>query len=110
MVLRGYLVEERLFVVGFQIAQTGLVGYGLANRRGWQYYVFVVLMDILANYYSVLSKTGHFNVADILIWVIAFSVLTNVPVFWLCWRDQKQKLIPISDPPLIDSDQLRNHQ
>jgi RsiW-degrading membrane proteinase PrsW (M82 family) len=93
--------EERLFGIGFQIAASALAGYGLAKHKGWQYFIIVVLLHTLANYYAVLAETNRLSPAEGLIWVIAFGVLASAVTIWLRWCEPKT--IPISDSAVINN-------
>jgi uncharacterized membrane protein YhfC len=77
---------ERLFAVGFHIAVSALVGYGLAKGRGWQYYLIAAGLHSLLNYGVVLIQKGYFTIVQLEVYAAVFAIVLTAVVMRLRWR------------------------
>jgi hypothetical protein len=77
---------ERFFAVGFHIAVSALVGYGLAKGKGWQVYLIAAGLHTLLNYGAVITQKGYFNVVQVETYVAVFTVIVAAVLFWLRWQ------------------------
>jgi RsiW-degrading membrane proteinase PrsW (M82 family) len=75
---------ERFFAVGFHIAVSALVGYGLAKGKGWQFYLIAVGLHALFNYGVVVRQYFYLRYGfDTLVHVELFiAVLAVVVAVW----------------------------
>jgi len=90
---------ERLFAVALHIATSALVGYGLAKRKGLQFYLIASFLHGLTNYSVVLLQTNHLTSIQAEIYLTAISVSATIVTLWLRWH--KPKEIPVDDTPVI---------
>jgi RsiW-degrading membrane proteinase PrsW (M82 family) len=77
---------ERFFAVGFHIAVSALVGYGLAKGWGWQFYLIASGLHALLNYGVVLLSFGVFGIVGIEVYAAVVTALVTAVVLWLRWR------------------------
>jgi RsiW-degrading membrane proteinase PrsW (M82 family) len=80
---------ERLFAVAFHIAASALAGYGLAKRRGWQFYLLAAFLHGVLNYSIILMQTGLFTAVQLEIYIAVISVAVTAAALWLRWRKDK---------------------
>ena len=76
---------ERFFAVGFHIAVSALVGYGLAKGKGWQFYLIAAGLHTLLNYSTVFLMKGYFTVVQLETYVAVIAVAVTVWVLLLRW-------------------------
>jgi RsiW-degrading membrane proteinase PrsW (M82 family) len=100
---------ERFFVVGFHIAASALVGYGLAKGKGWQFYLIAAGMHTLLNYSAILYQKGYFSVVQAETYVAVVAVAVAVWAVLLRWG-RKEELEPeialpadTGEPPQTDA-------
>ena len=74
---------ERFFSVGFHIAASALVGYGLAKGNGWQFYLIAAGLHALFNYIVVFYQKGMLTIVQVETYVAVFAVIITAVVFWL---------------------------
>lgn len=77
---------ERWAAVGFHIAVSALVGYGLAKGSGWQFYLIAAGLHALINYSAVLLHRGILTVIQVEIYASVIAVLITAVALWLRWR------------------------
>jgi len=91
---------ERIFAVGFHISSAALVGYGIAKRKGWQFYLIAAFLHGVLNYSVILIAMHRLtNVQDEIITAVYVACITAV-VIWLLRC--KTKEAPAS-PPVADT-------
>ena len=81
---------ERFFAVGFHIAASALVGYGLARGKGWQFYLIAALLHALLNYSAVLLQKGIFTIVQLETYAAVIAVILTAVVLWLRWRKAEE--------------------
>ena len=74
---------ERFFSVGFHIAVSSLVGYGLAKGKGWQFYLIASGLHALFNYIIVFFQKGYLTIVQVETYVAVFAVILTAIVLWL---------------------------
>ena len=77
---------ERFFTVGFHIAASALVGYGLAKGKGWQFYLIAAGLHALLNYSVVLLQKGIFTIVQLETYAAVLAVLVSAVVLLIRWR------------------------
>ena len=77
---------ERFFAVGFHIAASALVGYGLAKGKGWQFFLIAAALHTLLNYSMVLLQKGIFTIVQLETYAAVIAVILTAVVIWLRWR------------------------
>jgi RsiW-degrading membrane proteinase PrsW (M82 family) len=80
---------EKFFTIGFHIAASAIVGYGLAKGLGWQFYLIAAGVHSLLNYGSLIYQKGHFSVTQVEIYIAVVAVLVTIAALWLRWRKEK---------------------
>ncbi len=96
----------RFFSVGFHIAASALVGYGLAKGKWWQYFLITAVLHGLLNYATVIlsyfiyvNNAAWFRLVYIDIYVAVIAVAVMVWALILRWRkDREEPLPPIEVP------------
>jgi hypothetical protein len=86
---------ERFFVLGFHIAVSAIVGYGLAKGKGWQSYLIAAGLHTLLNYGAVVYQKGHVNLIQLETFVAVYSVIIAAVVIWLRWEKSEEKAEPV---------------
>jgi RsiW-degrading membrane proteinase PrsW (M82 family) len=81
---------------------TALVGYGLAKRRGWLFYLIAAFLHGLANYAIVLKQNNRLTLTQETIWAVVVLVLIGAVSLWLRWH--KTKEISIDNTPAVTPD------
>ena len=81
---------ERFFVIGFHIAVSALVGFGLAKGKGWKYYLIAAGLHTLLNYGAVVRQYIYFHnrfdsLVQIEVFVAVLAVVVAVWALWLRW-------------------------
>jgi RsiW-degrading membrane proteinase PrsW (M82 family) len=79
------------YSIVFHIAASALVGYGLAKRRGWQFYLLAVILNALINYGAFLTYLPRITVIEGIIWISIPVVLITVFALWLRWHKPRVK-------------------
>jgi RsiW-degrading membrane proteinase PrsW (M82 family) len=79
------------YSVVFHIAASALVGYGLAKRRGWQFYLLAVFLNSFINYGAFLTYLPRITVIEGIIWGCVPLVLVTVFALWLRWHKPRVK-------------------
>jgi len=77
---------ERFFTVGFHIAASALVGYGLAKGKGWQFYLIAAFLHALLNYGAVLLQKGILTIVQVETYAAVIAVILTASVLLLRWR------------------------
>ncbi|MFC1901758.1 YhfC family glutamic-type intramembrane protease [Chloroflexota bacterium] len=77
---------ERFFAVGFHIAASALVGYGLAKGKGWQFYLIAALLHAALNYSIVLLQKGFFTIVHLETYAAVLAVLVAAAALLLRWH------------------------
>ena len=87
---------ERFFSVAFHIALSALTGYGLAKRKGWQFYLIAAFLHGLMNYSIILiEKNLLTSFQDEMITAILAVAVTAVAL-WFLWRKTKEVSVSTS--------------
>jgi len=81
---------ERLFAVGFHIAASALVGYGLAKGKGWQFYLIAAGLHALLNYSTVFLYKGWLTIVQLEVFVAVMAVVVTAVVLRLRWRKTEE--------------------
>ena len=92
---------ERFFSIAFHISASALAGYGLAKRKGWQFYLLASLLHGVMNYSIVLLQTNKLTVIQDEIVTAIFAVALTIVVLWLRWH--KTKEIPVNNSPTLNT-------
>jgi len=87
---------ERFFTVAAHIAFSALAGYGLANGRGWQFYLIASGLHAVLNYSVVLLQAGLLTDLHAEIYVAVIAVVVTAWALWLRWR----KTADTTDPEI----------
>jgi hypothetical protein len=87
---------ERLFAVGFHIAASALVGYGLAKGKGWQFYLIAAALHGLLNYGAVVFqyayfKIGFYGLVQLEVYVAVLVVIIAAIVLLLRWQRREDE-------------------
>ena len=82
---------ERFFSVGFHIAVSALVGYGLAKGKGWQFYLIAAVLHGLLNYGVVFLQKGYFTLVQLETYVAVVAVVVTTAVLLLRWRRSEEE-------------------
>jgi RsiW-degrading membrane proteinase PrsW (M82 family) len=106
----------RFFAVGFHIAASALVGYGLTKRKWWLYYLIASIFHGLVNYSSVLSayftyinEVTWFKNVQLEIYIAVIAVIVAAWALYLRWRKEKAEIPPppelleLPDEPVMPS-------
>jgi len=93
---------ERFFAVGFHIAVSALVGYGLAKGKGWQFYLIAAVLHGILNYAIVFLQKGYFTIVQLETYVAVVAVIVTAAVLVLRWRKREEEPVePVeSDEPV----------
>jgi len=83
---------ERFFAVGFHIAASALVGYGLAKGRGWQFYLLAAFLHAFMNYSVVLLQKGLFTIVQVETYAAVLAVLLTAAVLLLRWGKREESV------------------
>jgi RsiW-degrading membrane proteinase PrsW (M82 family) len=94
---------ERFFIVGFHIAISALVGYGLAKGKGWQFYLIAAGLHLLLNFGSVVReyiyyKHGFDALVQIEVFVAVMAVAVTVWALMLRWGKTEEVLTETAAP------------
>ena len=81
---------ERLFAVGFHIAASALVGYGLAKGKGWQFYLIAAGLHALLNYSTVFLYKGWLTIVQLEVFVAVMAVVVTAVVLRLRWQKTEE--------------------
>lgn len=76
---------ERFFTIGLQVGLTGLVGYGFARGKGWQFYLLASFLHCLANYPVLVVYRGLIGTGWVEIIIAVISAAVFACVLWLRW-------------------------
>jgi RsiW-degrading membrane proteinase PrsW (M82 family) len=82
---------ERFFAVGFHIAASALVGYGLAKGKGWQFYLIAAVLHGLMNYCVVFLQKGYLTIVQVETWVAVVAVIVTAVVLLLRWGRREEE-------------------
>jgi RsiW-degrading membrane proteinase PrsW (M82 family) len=78
---------DAFFTVGFHIALSALIGYGLARGKGWQFYLIGAVVHLAYNYRRALLQAGNITIFQTEIYAAAFTlVLTALVLLWFKHR------------------------
>jgi hypothetical protein len=80
--------------VAFHISIAALTGYGLAKRKGWQFYLIASFLHGLTNYGIVLLQSNRLTVIQEEIYLAVLAVGISALVIRLRWY----KPTPLSSP------------
>lgn len=80
---------ERFFSVAFHIAVSALVGYGLAKRLGWQFYLLASFLHGVTNYSVVLLQSRLLTAVQVEIYISVLAVAITAAALWLRWHKPK---------------------
>ncbi len=98
---------ERFFAVGFHIAASALVGYGLAKGKGWQFFLIAAGLHTLLNYSTVFLMKGYFTIVQLETYVAVIAVAVAVWALLLRWGRTEEAEIETGtgtgEPPPSDS-------
>lgn len=86
---------ERFFAVGFHIAISALVGYGLAKGKGWQFYLIAAGIHVLFNYIVVIFQKEMITVVQTETYIAIFAVILTAVVLWLNWKKTGEETIEV---------------
>jgi RsiW-degrading membrane proteinase PrsW (M82 family) len=76
---------ERFFAVGFHIAVSALVGYGLAKGKGWKFYLIAAVLHALLNYTTLFMAKGYLTIVQLELVVAVIAVGVTMWVLLLRW-------------------------
>jgi len=93
---------ERFFAVAFHISASALAGYGLAKRKGWQFYLIASFLHGLMNYSIVLLQSNLLTAIQEEIYGAVLTVIIISVVLWLRWC--KTKEIPANNSADVTPD------
>lgn len=82
---------ERFFALGFHIAVSALVGYGLAKGKGWQFYLIAAVLHGLLNYGVVFLQKGYLTLVQLETYVAVVAVIITAVVLMLRWRKSEEE-------------------
>lgn len=82
---------ERFFAVGFHIAASALVGYGLAKGKGWQFYLIAAVLHGIMNYVVVFLQKGYLTVVQLETYAAVVAVIVTAVVLLLRWRRREEE-------------------
>lgn len=89
---------ERFFAVGFHIAASALVGYGLAKGKGWQFYLIAAVLHGVLNYSVVFLQKGYFTVVQLETYAAVVAVIVTTVVLLLRWRKREEETDETAEP------------
>jgi RsiW-degrading membrane proteinase PrsW (M82 family) len=84
LALLGFI--ERFFAVGFHVAASALVGYGLAKRMTWRFYLISSVLHGLINYGVILLQKGLLTSVQVEVYIAVLAVAMTAVALWLRWR------------------------
>lgn len=76
---------ERFFAIGFHIAASALAGWGLARRKGWQFYLLVSGLHFLFNFPVLFYRKQMLDVLQVETVLAVFTVIVAAVVLWIRW-------------------------
>jgi RsiW-degrading membrane proteinase PrsW (M82 family) len=95
----------RIFCVGFHIAASALVGYGLAKRKWWQYFLIAAVLHALLNYSTILSMYLTYvkpqewlGALHVEIYIAVIAVIATAWALVIRWRKEPEIPIPPASP------------
>ena len=97
---------ERFFSVAFHIALSALVGYGLAKRKSWQFYLIAAFLHGLMNYSVILIQDNLLTITQDEMFTAIFAAAVTCVSLFLYWKAAKE--IPAENPPPVPSDASSN--
>jgi RsiW-degrading membrane proteinase PrsW (M82 family) len=94
---------ERFFTVGFHIAVSALVGYGLARGKWWQYYLIAAGLHTIANYaaifmgyFGVIHPAAWLKTVYIEIYIAVLAVVITAVALYLRWHRDEDEIPPVT--------------
>ena len=89
---------ERFFAIGFHIAVSALVGYGLAKGKGWQFYLIAAGLHALLNYgvvvyqyFAFIRNSNIITPTRLEIYIAVLAVIIAAVVMMLRWRKSREE-------------------
>ena len=79
------------YSIVFHISSAALMGYGLAKRRGWQYFLLAAFLNGLVNFGAFLWYLPRITMIEGIIWVMVPVILVTGVMLWLRWHKPKVK-------------------
>jgi RsiW-degrading membrane proteinase PrsW (M82 family) len=89
---------ERIFSVAFHIAASALTGWGIAKRKGWLFYVIAAFLHGIVNFSVILINDNKLTATQSEIYLTVIALAVTAFALWLRW--QKEKEIPVDNPPV----------
>jgi len=90
---------ERFFTIAFHSASGAVLGWGLAKRKGWLFYLLTTFWHFILNYTVVLFQTGVLSNLQVEFLIALLADALFFLAFWLRWRTVK---FPETEtPPLL---------
>jgi ABC-type glycerol-3-phosphate transport system permease component len=87
---------ERFFSVAFHIALSALTGYGLAKRKGWQFYLIAAFLHGLMNYSIILIENNLLTSFQDEMFTAIFAIAVNAVALWLLRRKTNEVSVSTS--------------
>ena len=80
---------ERFAIVGWHIAASALIGYGLATRRWWQFFVIIAIVHSFIDYLMILNYEHIVTTVQQETYMAGITVLFVALALWLRWHKPK---------------------
>ena len=87
---------ERFFSVAFHIALSALTGYGLAKRKGWQFYLIAAFLHGLMNYSIILIENNLLTSFQNEMFTAIFAIAVTAVALWLLRRKTNEVSVSTS--------------
>jgi RsiW-degrading membrane proteinase PrsW (M82 family) len=101
----------RFFAVGFHIATSALVGYGLTKRKWWLYYLIAAVLhgvlnysSILSAYFTYLNQVTWFRNVQLEIYIAVIAAIVTAWALYLRWRKEKAEIPPPVEIPELPAE------
>jgi len=81
---------ERFAIIGWHIAASALIGYGLATRRWWQLFVIIAIIHSFIDYLMILNYEHRVTTVQQETYMAGITVLFVAFALWLRWHKSKE--------------------
>ncbi|MFH1701434.1 MAG: hypothetical protein ABIE07_12710 [Candidatus Zixiibacteriota bacterium] len=82
-ILPGATIIEKAFTILFHTALGVLLGYGIARRKTWLFWLYVVVIQSFVVYLIVFVQSGILEKKTLAIIMVTYYILTAIAVFYL---------------------------
>lgn len=90
---------ERFFSIAFHVGSGALLGWGVARRRAWLFFLLTTILHVLLNYTVILFQTGILTAIQVEFAIAIVADITFFIAFMLRWRDFPMEKLEKYLPP-----------